>query len=96
MALKMALKATFEQYIDKTYHTTRTVAIMSKGFGQLALYDILQRLYMNYGTASVPEIEQKLLLLNNPMDHNLLAKVMIKISRTSRNSSMQTRPRICR
>ena len=78
MALKMALKATFEPCINKAYHTMGNVAIMGEEFGQLAPYDILQRLRMNYGTASVPEIKQKLLLLNDPMDRNLPVKVMIK------------------
>ena len=51
---------------------------MGKGFGQLAPYDILQRLRLNYGKATIPEIEQIILLLNGPMDDNLPVKVMIK------------------
>ncbi len=43
----MAVEAIFKQYIDKAYHTTGTVAIMGKGFGQLASYDILQQLRLN-------------------------------------------------
>ena len=74
----MALKATFERVIDKAYHTTGNAGIMGDGFGQLTLYDILQKLRKTYGRANIQEIEAKLLHLNNPMDRNLPVEVMIR------------------
>ena len=76
--LLMALKATFERVIDKAYHITGNTGIMGYGFGQLTLFDILQRLQKTYGRANIQEIEAKLLHLNNPMDRNLPVEVMIR------------------
>ena len=47
----MALKATFDQVIDKAYHTTGNTGIMGDGFGQLTPFEILQRLRKTYGRA---------------------------------------------
>ena len=74
----MALKATFERVIDKSYHTTGNTGIMGDGFGQLTPFEILQRLQKTYGWANIQEIEAKLLHLNNPMDRNLPVEVMIR------------------
>ena len=74
----MAIKATFERVIDKAYHATGNTGIMGDGFGQLTPFDILQRLRKTYGQANIQEIEAKLLHLNNPMDRNLPAEVMIR------------------
>ena len=74
----MALKATFERVIDKTYHTTGNTGIMGDGFGQLALFEILQRLRKTYGRANIQEVEAKILHLKNPMDRNLPVEVMIR------------------
>ena len=76
--IKMALKATFERVINKAYHTTGTTGLMGDGFGQLNPYEILQKMRVMYGRATVQEIEAKLLLLNNPMDRNLPVEVMLK------------------
>ena len=73
----MALKSTFEQVIDKAYHTTGNAGIMGDGFGQLTPFEILQKLRKTYGRANIQEIESKLLQLNNPMDRNLPVEVMI-------------------
>ena len=64
--------------IDKAYHTTGNTGIMGDGFGQLTLFDILQRLRKTYGRANIQEIEAKLLLLNNPMDRKFPVEVMIR------------------
>ena len=74
----MALKSTFELVIDKAYHTTDNTGIMGDGFGQLTLFEILQKLRKTYGRANIQEIESKLLQLNNPMDANLPVEVMIQ------------------
>ena len=74
----MALKSTFERVIDKAYHTTGNTGIVGDGFGQLTLFEILQRLRKTYGQANIQEIEAKLLHLNNPMDRNLPVEVMIR------------------
>ena len=73
----MALKSTFEQVIDKAYHTTGNTGIMGDGFGQLTPFKILQKLQKTYGRANIQEIKSKLLQLNNPMDRNLPVEVMI-------------------
>ena len=74
----MALKATFERVIDKTYHTTGNTGIMGDGFRKLTPFEILQRLRKTYGRANIQEIEEKLLHLNNPMDRNRPVEVMIR------------------
>ena len=76
--LLMALKATFERVIDKTYHTTGNTGIMGDGFRKLTPFEILQRLRKTYGRANIQEIEANLLHLNKPMDRNLRVEVMIK------------------
>ena len=73
----MALKATFERVIDKSYHTTGNTGIMGECVGQLTPIEILQRLRKTYVRANIQKIEAKLLHLNNPMDRNLPVGVMI-------------------
>ena len=63
----MALKSIFERVIDTVYHTTGNTGIMGDRFGQLTLFEILQKLRKTYGRANIQEIESKLLQLNNPM-----------------------------
>ena len=73
----MALKATFEQVIDKAYHTTGNAGIVGDSFGQLTPFEILQRPRKTYGRENIQKIEANLLHLNNPMDRNLPVEVMI-------------------
>ena len=73
----MALKATFERVIDKSYHTTGNTGIMVDGFGQITLFEILQCLRKTYRRSNIQEVEANLLRLNNPMDRNLPVEVMI-------------------
>ena len=57
----MALKSTFERVIDKAYHITGNTGIMRDGFGQLTLFEILQKPRKTYGRANIREIQSKLL-----------------------------------
>ena len=74
----MALKATFERVIEKSYHTTGNTGIMGDGFGQLTPFDILQCLQKTYGQTNIQEFEAKILNLNNPMDRNLPIELIIR------------------
>ena len=76
--INAALKTMFERVIDPSFHTSGNAAMMATGFGTMTPPEIMARMRRLYGKATIQELENQMLSLQQPMDRNSPVEVMLR------------------